>query len=183
MKPTFNIILLILAAITLSAQKYDYNWYTGYDLNDSFDFPFGITHIDFNTEDMNPKFVIDTNNHYDFAWTINNVSDFEGNFLFNYNGAYLFNHNYNKIPNGQLTMEDPFEVFNQMAVIIPSNIVRNEYNIFYKIYHSYGGEFAGSENILSSKISIDRLTEGKVINKSKMECKLLCFAYEGSKNT
>ncbi len=34
MKPTFNIILLILVAITLSAQKYDYNWYTGYDSQD-----------------------------------------------------------------------------------------------------------------------------------------------------
>ncbi len=165
MKPTFNIILLILAAITLSAQKYDYNWYTGYRFReDTLQPDFGITHWDFNTPSLNPKFCYDTFKHIDFGRTINNMSDYDGNFLFSYNGGYLENYNNNPIPNGRLTIEDPFEVFNQLAVILPSPLNKKEYNLIYKIFQSFNGVFAASNEIFLSKINIDKSNEGTMIN-------------------
>ena len=42
------------------AQKYDYNWYTGYDFNDdSIDLPYAVLHWNFNTNNLNPIFQVD----------------------------------------------------------------------------------------------------------------------------
>jgi PKD repeat protein len=167
MKPTFNITLIILVALTLTAQKYDYNWYTGYRFReDTIQPDFGITHWDFNTSNLNPKFSYDTFKHIDFGRTINNMSDYDGNFLFSYNGGYIENYNNNPIPNGRLTIEDPFEVFNQLAVILPSPLNNTEYNLFYKVYYS-NGIFAASTEIFSSKVFIDNYKEGKIFNFAK----------------
>ncbi|MBK7223915.1 MAG: T9SS type A sorting domain-containing protein [Saprospiraceae bacterium] len=167
MKPTFNIILLILTAITLSAQKYDYNWFTGYSFReDTINPNFRITHWQFNTPSLNPKFSYDTFKHIDFAWAVNNMSDFDGNFLFNYNGAYLENYKNEPIQNGALTDEQIFGKFNQTAIILPS-FLSDTYNLFHKIYHSFNGIFTGAEQIFHSNITINKATDGIINFKNK----------------
>ncbi len=167
MKPTFNIILLILAAITLSAQKYDYNWYTGYvSSKDKYYFPYGIMHWQFNTASGNPMFTLDSFKNIEFERNLNNVSDRDGNFLFNFNGGYLENYKNKPIPNGRLNSFDYLGQFSQMSVVLPSSN-SDEYNIFYKTAYVYG-KFVGSQNILASTININRLSEGVVKSKAQI---------------
>ena len=167
MKPTFNIILLILTAITLSAQKYDYNWFTGYSFReDTIQPEFRITHWDFNTSSVNPSFTYDTFKHIDFAWAVNNMSDFDGNFLFNYNGAYLENYKNEPIQNGTLTEEQIFGKFNQTAILLPS-FLNDTYNLLHKVYHSFNGIIVGAKEIFHSNITINKATNGTINFKNK----------------
>ncbi len=167
MKPTFNIILLILAAITLSAQKYDYNWYTGYvSSKDKYYFPYGIMHWQFNTASGNPMFTLDSFKNIEFERNLNNVSDRDGNFLFNFNGSYLENYKNKPINNGRLNSFDYLGQFSQMGVVLPSSYT-DEYNIFYNTAHVIGN-YVCSQNMLSSTIKINRQSEGIIKNKEQI---------------
>lgn len=146
------------------AQKYDYNWYTGYDFNDdSIDLPYAVLHWNFNTNNLNPIFQVDNFKKMDFTWTINNMSDYDGNYLFSYNGGYLENYKNIPIPNSKTTAF-PDDVFNQMAVILPFTKDSSTYTLLYKSYANFGN-FVGTKTMSKSLINIDYQNMGKILLK------------------
>lgn len=99
--------LLLLALLTfnftfLIGQKYDYNWHLGYRFNDSVSLPHrGVTNINFNSPSVNPTFNYDSFKIIDFDWTCGDISNFDGNYLFSYNGYTLENYSNKILRNGQ----------------------------------------------------------------------------------
>ncbi len=102
----------------------------------------------------------------DFARNLNNVSDRDGNFLFNFNGGYLENYKNKPINNGRLNSFDYLGQFSQMGVVLPSSYT-DEYNIFYNTAHVIGN-YVCSQNMLSSTIKINRQSEGIIKNKEQI---------------
>ena len=163
MKYIYFLLFIFLINI-VDAQKYDYNWYTGYDFNDdTIDLPYAVLHWNFNTNNLNPIFQVDNFKKMDFTWTINNMSDYDGNYLFSYNGGYLENYKNILIPNSK-TKDYPDDVFNQMAVILPFAKDSNIFTLLYKSYTNFGN-FVGTKTISKSLINIDSQSMGKILLK------------------
>lgn len=84
----------IFYSISLSAQKHDYTWITGYGNT----FPkFGNTDIDFN---KNPPSVTYVTRDINFRWNDASISDENGRFLFATNGCTIIGKNNQTIKNG-----------------------------------------------------------------------------------
>ncbi len=168
MKISKIIILLILINIQLFSQKHDYHWYTGNSFGtDTASPPYGVTHWNFNTNSLNPQFSIDTFSALDFIGATNIISDFEGNYLFSYNGDNLINYKNLKILNSDLTNEINPVAFNQMAAILPDFDAKSDYLIFYKEYKNFGG-FAGSQYLYKAEVNIDSVSDGFIKFKKKV---------------
>lgn len=131
----------IIATLQLPAQKHDYNVLLGYRSNDTvFNSYRGITRFDFNTASLNPRITYDSFRRIDFDWTINNMSDVDGQYLFSYNGFIIEDSANQVIKNGMgdFTRQTEFgDVVYQSGLILPlekhdNYMLLHEYNYIHQ---------------------------------------------------
>jgi PKD repeat protein len=89
-KLLFTLLIFLFFHLLLSAQKYDYNWITGYGGNEptSVEQEFGLTRINFSDEKVNMQYV---NTGIWLDKTNTTMSDKDGKLLFYTNGGILNN--------------------------------------------------------------------------------------------
>lgn len=138
----------IIAAGQLTAQKHDYNVLLGYRTNDTvYNSHRGITRFNFNTSSVNPKITYDSFRRIDFTWTINNMSDVDGQYLFSYNGFIIEDSSNQVIQNGKGGFTDQTEfgdVVYQSGLVLPLEM-RDNYillHAFNNVYQNLGSVFS-----------------------------------------
>ena len=192
MKTKFLIIYLCVVSFSVSAQKYDYIWHTGYSFYPTWGFQ-----INFNDN----KFKMDTfRRAYSFLHTCASMSDSTGKLLFSTNGCRIFNQKYKVMQNGDsLNLETGYnsscfntsseifigggEVIPQAALALPvpqskdslfaifrtqsKDIGKNEvqfnaYNLYYCLINMNKNNGLGRVEIKNQVIVSDTLDGGNV---------------------
>lgn len=169
---TFLYSVLLLNTSLVQCQKYDYNILVGFRSNDTvFNDYRGITRFNFNTNSLNPEILYDSFKLIDFHWTVNNLSDFHGNYLFSYNGYIIENFRNRIIQNGigGFTRQNEFgDVVYQSGLLLPLD-KNGPYVLFHEseyLYPEFGGAYF-SNGLNYSIIDINKNSgDGEVIYKN-----------------
>ena len=161
MNSFYKISIIYISIITsISAQKHDFNWLFGYLDGPKRDSVFGHSMMTFNTQSGNPEIRFDKSKNIDLL-TGNTpcISDFQGNYLFSFNGFELQDTKGKKVPISDSIcywLGDCY-AFLQQSLIIPAPGSLNEFYIInihdYDIVYNSIPELVGG-NISYSKILV-----------------------------
>ncbi|MFZ1257536.1 MAG: PKD domain-containing protein [Saprospiraceae bacterium] len=155
-------------------QKNDFKWLLGYGTSNPIDTNWGITIMDFNTDDGNPILRYDGNKRIQFAITSAIISDDNGEYLFSCNGSYIEDStghlmlNGDKLSDGARKYNDIGEVALQGALILPFPGDKSKYILFHTLESSlpdYG--ITNPEYFYSIVEQSTNYPKGKVIHKRK----------------
>jgi Secretion system C-terminal sorting domain/PKD domain len=132
-----KILLILFLAQNLLAQKYDYNWMTGYggpkgnEINET-----GISKTSFENENAKCEYLKPV---FYLSITSTSMSDKDGNFLFYTNGIDIYNKNHTILKNSENFNSSKFHDaykqgglrINQAVIAIPHSQKKNLYYLIY----------------------------------------------------
>jgi hypothetical protein len=136
----------LLAAINTFSQKHDYNILVGYRTNDTiFNSYRGITQLNFNTPSLNPEILYDSFKIMNFDWTVNNMSNADGDYIFSYNGLFIqdsSNHIMQNANGGFTRQTSTGDVVYQSGLILPlkrkdNYVLIHEFHYIHPEYNTY----------------------------------------------
>lgn len=173
-----NILYLycLFVFVPIYSQKYDHKILVGFRNTDTvFNLHRGITIFDFNTPSLNPKISYDSFKIMNFDWTVNNMSDASGNYLFSYNGFIIQDASNGIMQNGnggftrQTTTGD---VSYQAGLILPLE-KKDNYILLHEfeyLYPNLGSYFADGLNYSIVDMN-QNFGKGAVVIKNKQVLK------------
>lgn len=166
-------LICLFTNIVSYCQQYDYNILVGFRNTDTiFNDYRGITQFNFNTPSLNPVILYDSFKIMDFDWTINNMSDLNGNYIFSYDGFVIQDSANQIMPNGYggfTRQTSAADVSYQSGLILPLT-KKDNYILFHEyhyLYPTFGTYFA--DGLYYSVIDMNKNSgKGSVILKNKV---------------